>query len=772
MLDVCPMNNSSVALLKTSPGWATIVYEMLSTLMAGGCVVTDSLCRRDIVRLAQTIAGAHDTATRPITTLLSSGAVLEELLSTTWVAFPDLKVRAQDSLQHIMNVGAGMDMTLCKKLAAEFSAQVHNLYGTTESAGTTWTFRADIDRFWRSKRVPAGWPQPGVKVVLLRPGSLEPATHGETGEICIGGPYLSLGYKHEHGQNTTRFIQLDEDRFYRSGDIGRWVQTGGGEVLEVLGRVDRQTNIRGIRAQPEEMEALLRNVPGILDTAVVPSGELGLVAYYITCNGAQQEPTQVAAKAALVDALPAEMQPVAIVPLEKMPLLPNGKVDLAMLTSRSLDDVASRYVEVVDSLGRMAKVGRGAALEMEMCDAARGWALLFLVSYHWVYGSGVEGHDGISWKVPPRLLAMTLVCWGEWSMLLFVASSALRDRAQALDRLPVQLRQDVFIVVLYLACYWPLPQLLDWAWHYILLNPDVGHVAVGSQHRWYLLFMLGCRILHHLVFCPIVKGFHTSKWSLCIGLTSAAILGYLASCDPINLCPGGVAPGSWYHRALPFLFDVEGDQEAMSKAMAAGQCSILAAWKFEKLRSMFPAYALTWWLSGDSGMIRLFFDARRGARNAAVAASVTLGFVVCISQAGAHKTEQMVARHQDWGAIAVNWCLATLFLLTFGLAAGNPALQMSLLPYAGRYSLGAYLLNSWVIGCNAQGKWGLCGFSFLGHQLVPDMVDIWQWLANHNAPIAMAALLMLYPQWFLLTIAPLFNAVLVRIFSVPTWCLP
>lgn len=354
-------------------------------------------------------------------------------------------------------------------------------------------------------------------------------------------------------------------------------------------------------------------------------------------------------------------------------------------------------------------------------------------------------------------------------MLLFVASSALRDRAQALDRLPVQLRQDVFILVLYLACYWPLPDLLNWAWHYILLNPDAGRVAVGSQHRWYLLFMIGCRILHHLVFCPLVKAFRTSKFSLCLGFTSAAVLGWLFSCDPVNICPGGVSPGSWYHQTLPFLFDVEGDQDALFKTMAAGSCPIMAEWKFEKLRSMFPAYALTWWLFGESDTIRGFFDAHRGARSTAVAASVTLGFMICMCQTWGW---QMVDKHQTWDVTAVNWCLATLFMLTFGLATGHPLLQRSLLPYAGRYSLGAYLLNSWIIGVNAQGKWGLCGFSILGYQLVPDMVDIWQWLAVHSAPLAMAALLLLYPLLYLVTVAPLFNTFLVRIFSVPKWCLP
>ena len=51
-------------------------------------------------------------------------------------------------------------------------------------------------------------------------------------------------------------------------------------------------------------------------------------------------------------------------------------------------------------------------------------------------------------------------------------------------------------------------------------------------------------------------------------------------------------------------------------------------------------------------------------------------------------------------------------------------------------------------------------------------VDIWGWLAVRGAPVAMTALLLLYPLLYLVTVAPLFNAFLVRVFTVPQRLLP
>ena len=73
---------------------------------------------------------------------------------------------------------------------------------------------------------------------------------------------------------------------YRTGDRARWTSAG---VLEYLGRTDRQIKLRGIRIEPEEIEAALRELPGVRDAVVrVHAGdaaEARLVGYVVAKPG-------------------------------------------------------------------------------------------------------------------------------------------------------------------------------------------------------------------------------------------------------------------------------------------------------------------------------------------------------------------------------------------------------------------------------------------------------------------------------------------------------
>lgn len=62
-------------------------------------------------------------------------------------------------------------------------------------------------------------------------------------------------------------------RWFRSGDLGRWVHVSGQEaVLQVLGRKDLQVKLRGFRIEVEEIEAVLRCSPLVCGCVVTVAG--------------------------------------------------------------------------------------------------------------------------------------------------------------------------------------------------------------------------------------------------------------------------------------------------------------------------------------------------------------------------------------------------------------------------------------------------------------------------------------------------------------------
>jgi FkbM family methyltransferase len=108
---------------------------------------------------------------------------------------------------------------------------------------------------------------------------------GAPGELVIGGAGLARGYLGRPELTAERFVPDPESdhpgaRWYRSGDLGRFLPDGD---VEYLGRIDHQVKIRGFRIEPGEIEAALERHPGVAQAVVAvrpsPGGEPRLVGY-------------------------------------------------------------------------------------------------------------------------------------------------------------------------------------------------------------------------------------------------------------------------------------------------------------------------------------------------------------------------------------------------------------------------------------------------------------------------------------------------------------
>jgi amino acid adenylation domain-containing protein len=208
--------------------------------------------------------------------------------------------------------------------------QLVNMYGITETTVHV-TYRpltaVDLSPTLGS---PIGRPIPDLQTYLLD-ARLEPVPVGIPGELYVGGAGLGRGYLRSPDVTAERFLPNPFStepgaRLYRSGDRARWLQDGS---LEFLGRVDEQVKIRGFRIEPGEVEAALREHPGVHAAAVVARqdapGDKRLVAYVVPRAGAA--PPEGELRGLLQEKLPEHMRPAAYVFLEALPLTAHGKLD-------------------------------------------------------------------------------------------------------------------------------------------------------------------------------------------------------------------------------------------------------------------------------------------------------------------------------------------------------------------------------------------------------------------------------------------------------------
>ncbi|MCZ6673341.1 MAG: amino acid adenylation domain-containing protein, partial [Verrucomicrobia bacterium] len=215
-------------------------------------------------------------------------------------------------------------------------SEIVNLYGPTETTLAKCWYK--VPSYPTDGIQPIGEALPNSAVMIMS-SDLRPAGIGELGEIVIRTPYTSLGYLEESEENEKAFVQNPyledpQDVLYRSGDLGRLRPDG---VIEILGRLDDQIKIRGVRIEPRSIELVLDSYPGIDSCRVIgtkdKNGESSLVAYAVTSSGI----SHVELREHLSSTLPQSMIPSAFVFLDKLPLTVNGKLDKKALPEPEFD---------------------------------------------------------------------------------------------------------------------------------------------------------------------------------------------------------------------------------------------------------------------------------------------------------------------------------------------------------------------------------------------------------------------------------------------------
>jgi iturin family lipopeptide synthetase A len=236
----------------------------------------------------------------------------------------------------LMVGGEAFPDNLFKWLKERFTGKIYNLYGPTET--TIWSTLKDMTG---KDRVEIGGPISNTVIYIIDPyHNVQPI--GIAGDLYIGGHGVGRGYLNRAEITDERFTAnafLEDGKIYRTGDLARW--RGDGNV-EFLGRVDHQVKIRGFRIELGEIENQLLEFDCIQQVVVEiredQKGDRFLCAYYVSDRQIQVSTL----RDFLSRKLPTYMMPSFFVPLDKIPLTPNGKIDRKALPEP--EKGAKRYV--------------------------------------------------------------------------------------------------------------------------------------------------------------------------------------------------------------------------------------------------------------------------------------------------------------------------------------------------------------------------------------------------------------------------------------------
>lgn len=190
-------------------------------------------------------------------------------------------------------------------------------YGMTETNMTT---SNPYDGARRAGTV--GFPLPGIEVTITDPDTGAKLPQGDTGMIEVRGPNVFKGYWNMPEKTAE---ELRDTGFFITGDLGLIDDQG---YVQIVGRAKDLIITGGYNVYPKEIESMLDDQPGVLESAVVglPHADLGeaVVGFIVPHAGTTPDLDAIGATAA--KRLARFKHPRKLVVLDALPRNTMGKV--------------------------------------------------------------------------------------------------------------------------------------------------------------------------------------------------------------------------------------------------------------------------------------------------------------------------------------------------------------------------------------------------------------------------------------------------------------
>ncbi|UCH93755.1 MAG: amino acid adenylation domain-containing protein [Candidatus Aminicenantes bacterium] len=223
--------------------------------------------------------------------------------------------------------------------------EIVNEYGVTEASVMSTIHRHQE----KDNKIRIGHPIRSNRIYIIDiEGKLQPI--GIPGELCLAGTGVAIGYLNKQELTKEKFVDdpftplkhrlNTAGKMYKTGDLARWFPDG---TIEFLGRIDHQVKIRGYRIELGEIETQLKKHEQIKEAVVltreIQAGDKHLMAYIVLSDPDKAKEITAAEydkpgvdrgmawREYMSKKLPDYMIPSYFIPIEAIPLTPNGKID-------------------------------------------------------------------------------------------------------------------------------------------------------------------------------------------------------------------------------------------------------------------------------------------------------------------------------------------------------------------------------------------------------------------------------------------------------------
>ena len=235
--------------------------------------------------------------------------------------------RLPSSMKAVVLGGEALPDELCRQIKENSDVKIFNGYGPTETTVFSTICEYDIENL-------LGGNISNTKIYIMNNG--KKCGVDMAGEICILGKGVSRGYLNNEDLTSQKYITIDNELMYKSGDLGKWTKEGR---IKFLGRRDEQVKIRGLRIELKEIETCIKRIEGINETAVLVNNNR-IYAFYSSNENININ----FIKSYISEFLPVYMLPSKYIKVEEMPVNINGKLDKKKLLSLDIDDDQKEYI--------------------------------------------------------------------------------------------------------------------------------------------------------------------------------------------------------------------------------------------------------------------------------------------------------------------------------------------------------------------------------------------------------------------------------------------